>query len=215
MNARSTTVSATHVGAERVRSGELGYSLMEVMVVAGLAMVLSAVAIPMIGSALSTFRLGGDAHSLTNAVSLTKMRAAATFTRARLFVDRSNNSFHIEQWDNTAGAWVADGGTTTLSSGVSFGFGPVTAAPPNTQATIGQAPACLDTATPAHAIGNTACVLFNSRGIPIDAATSNPTTLDALYVTDGTAVYGTTVAATGTMRLWLARYSSIPSWTQQ
>jgi Tfp pilus assembly protein FimT len=200
---------------ERLRSVEHGYSIIEVLVVAGLAVVLSAVAIPMIGSSLSNVRLGGDAHSVSDAVALTKMRAAATFTRARLFVDQSSNSFHLEEWNNTTGAWVVDGGTTTLSSGVSFGFGPITAAPPNTQAAIAQAPACLNTANPAQPIGNTACVLFNSRGIPIDATTSNPTTLDALYITDGSAVYGTTVTATGTMRLWLARYSTTPSWTQQ
>jgi prepilin-type N-terminal cleavage/methylation domain-containing protein len=217
MSKLSKRDSATnqYVRGARVRTGERGYSMIEVMVVVGIGAVLSAVAIPMVGSTLSNFRLGGDAHSVSNAVALTKMRAAATFTRARLFVDRTSNTFHIEEWNNTTGAWVVDGGTTTLSSGVQFGFGPVTAAPPNTQAIIDQAPACLDTASPAHAIGNTACVLFNSRGIPIDGATANPTTLDALYVTDGNAVYGTTVAATGTMRLWLGRYSTTPSWTQQ
>ena len=44
------------------------------------------------------------------------------------------------------------------------------------------------------AIANTACIMFNSRGVPIDS-TFAPTGDDALYVTDGMAVYGVTVAA--------------------
>jgi Tfp pilus assembly protein FimT len=189
--------------------------MIELMIAVGLAGVLSAFAVPMIRATLGNFRLGGDAHSLSNAVMLTKMRAAASFTRARLFVDLSTNSFHVETWSSGAGAWVTEGGATTLATNDTFGFGVVGGAPPNTQAAIAQAIACLNTATPAVAIGNTACVLFNSRGIPVDSTTLNPTGSYALYVTDGTAVYGSTVSATGSIRLWRTQPSATPAWVLQ
>jgi hypothetical protein len=58
-------------------------------------------------------------------------------------------------------------------------------------------------------------VLFNSRGIPVDAATLNPTPNYALYVTDGTTIYGSTVSATGSVRLWRTKRAAVPSWSQQ
>ena len=73
---------------------------------------------------------------------------------------------------------------------------------------------CQDTASPPVDITNTACIIFNSRGIPVDN-TGSPTGLDAVYVTDGTSVYGITVAATGFIRTWQTNYSSTPSWTLQ
>ena len=74
--------------------------------------------------------------------------------------------------------------------------------PPNTQANLLQAPACLDNG--GAAIGNTACVLFNSRGIPIDGS-GNITGNSALYLSDGTATYGITLSATPLIRLWWSK----------
>jgi prepilin-type N-terminal cleavage/methylation domain-containing protein len=195
--------------------GESGFTIMELLVAVGLSGVLIAIAVPMIGSTLGNFRLGGDAHNVTNAISVAKMRAAATFTRSRLYVDLSTNSLHVETWDSASSSWKTDGGTTYLATNDRFSFGVVGAPPSNTQTTIGEAAACLNTATPAVAIGNTACVVFNSRGIPVDASTLNPTGNYALYVTDGTAVYASTVAATGSIRLWRTGPTATPNWTLQ
>ena len=52
-----------------------------------------------------------------------------------------------------------------------------------------------------YAIGNTSCVIFNSRGIPVDAGGA-PTGGNGLYITDGVGVYGVTVTATPLVRLW-------------
>src|SRR5262249_59769880 len=134
----------------------------------------------------------------------TKIRSAAKFTRARLFVDLTNNAFHMEILDTNVVPpalphWTADGGTTYLPTTVKFGFGPVATPPPNTQAAINQAAACTDDA--GVVIANTACIIFNSRGIPIKP-NLNPEDQDALYVTDGTTVYGVTVLATGFIGTW-------------
>jgi prepilin-type N-terminal cleavage/methylation domain-containing protein len=186
-----------------------GFSLLEIVLVVGLIGVISAIAVPMFGNAIAGFRLSGDARSVSNAAAVAKMRAASDFSRARIFIDLTAGTHHIERWNKTTSAWNVEGGITMLSSGVSFSYGPVTVPPPNTQATIGQASQCLDdTATP---IANTACIMFNSRGVPIDASFA-PTGADALYLTDGSAVYSVTIAATGMLRLWRALPVAVPTW---
>jgi hypothetical protein len=112
-------------------------------------------------------------------------------------------------------AWITDGGSTTLSTGVTFGFGAIAVAP-NGQASAQSTP-CVTAA--GAAIANTACILYNSRGIPVDpsGAAPNvgaPTGNDALYLTDGTAVYGLTLSATGQSKLYRTNISSA-SWSLQ
>jgi len=188
-----------------------GVTLLELLFVCAVLAIVMAIAVPMSGNALGFFRLSGDARSTSNSISLAKMRAASVFSRVRLFVDLSSNSYHLETWNKATSTWDAEGGTNRLSSRVSFGYGSVSAAPPNTQATIGQAPFCKD--KDGNDIGGTACVIFNTRGVPIDA-TGAPT-MDAVYLTDGTAVYGVTVSATGMVRMWRTPPSATPSWVLQ
>jgi prepilin-type N-terminal cleavage/methylation domain-containing protein len=198
-----------------------GFSLIELMVVVAIMGVLVAITVPMSGNAIRYLKLSGDAREISNATAVAKMRAAAKFTQSRLYIDKAGKSFYIQTFTRTAttecatvGAWCSEGGATNLSSTVSFGFGPVSTPPPNTQTTINQAAMCQTTdATPVD-IANTACVIFNSRGIPVDN-TGSPTGVDAVYVTDGSAVYGITVAATGFIRTWQTNYAATPSWTQQ
>jgi prepilin-type N-terminal cleavage/methylation domain-containing protein len=191
-----------------------GFSLVEIMVVVGLIGVVSAIAVPMMGNALGFFRLSGDARSTANAISLAKMRAAAVFGRVRLYADLSTNRFHLDTFDKTTSTWVVDGGTTSLSQRVTFGFGVVSAPPLNTTPVISQAPLCKSNAVPPVDIANTACIIFNSRGTPIDS-TGAPNSLGALYLTDGTAVYGITLSATGMIRTWRTNPTVTPTWTMQ
>jgi Tfp pilus assembly protein FimT len=191
------------------RSRESGFTILETVFVVGLIGVISAIAVPMFGQALAGFRLSGDARSVSNAIALAKMRAASNFSRVRLYADLSARSHHIEWWNKTTSTWVTDGGVTSLNTGVTFSYGVVGAPPPNTQTTIGQASVCNDDA--GDPILNTACIIFNSRGVPIDSSFA-PTGADALYLTDGSAVYGVTVAATGMLRMWRTLPVVTPSW---
>lgn len=195
--------------APAARGSARGFSLIEVLIVLACLAVVSGMAVPMMGSTLGSYRLSGDARSLTSTLGLAKLRAASGFTRTRLFVDLAANSFHVELWQKTGPGWVVDGGTVPLSPTVTFGIGVVAAAPPNTQAAIAQAPACLG--NDGAAIANTACVIFNSRGIPVDAAGA-PFGADAIYLTDNTAVMGITLSATGLTRLWRTNPTAVPSW---
>jgi hypothetical protein len=173
--------------------------------------VVSAIAVPMFANAIASFRLSGDARSVSNAMALTKMRAAGNFTRVRLYVDLNGKTHHMESWNKVTSAWTTEGGSTHLSQGVSFSFGVVAAAPPSTQTTIGQATKC--TTNVGAEIANTACIMFNSRGVPVDGSFA-PTGADALYLTDGAAVYGVTVAATGMVKMWRTLPRAVPSWVR-
>ena len=211
----------TRTSNEKPRIVEGGFSLLELVTVLGLSMVLAAIAVPMMGNSIGNFRMSGDVRGLSNAVSLAKLRAATQFSKSRLYVDFSVNGFHIETWTKpvgaTPGSWATEGGITYLSANNEhYSFGVVTTPPANTQAAISQAPNCLTSA--GVAIGNTACIVFNSRGIPVtDAAnaTGGPTNADALYLTDGTVVYGINLLATGVIQLWRTNPSATPSWTLQ
>jgi type II secretory pathway pseudopilin PulG len=214
--------SGTNAGNAAGPAGgaENGYSMLEVLMVVGITTVLAAMAVPMTSQTLGNFRLSGDARSLTNAAMLAKLRAASDFTQSRLYVDLNARTYHVETLQKNPAAWIADGGTTTLSWNVRFAWAGVATPPPNSQAAIGQAPACV-TAAGAQ-IANTACVLFNSRGIPVDPVVGQPapvvgapTAADALYVTDNSAVYGLTLSATGLIKLWRTNPTVVPSWAMQ
>lgn len=194
-----------------------GFSLIELLMVLAIMGVLAAVTVPMSGNTIRYLKLSGDARELSNATAVAKMRAAAKFTQSRVYVDLTGRQFYVQTFDKTTSTWTTEGGAVSLSSTVSFGYGPIATPPPDTQTTIGQAPACetLAGSPPVPvAVANTACVVFNSRGIPIDG-TGSPTGLDAIYVTDNSAVYGITVAATGFIRTWQSHYTSTPTWTLQ
>jgi type II secretory pathway pseudopilin PulG len=195
-----------------------GFTLLEMVMVFAVGIIIAGVALPYMNRTLAYQKLAGIARSVSNATAASKMRSAAKFTRARLYVDLNGNSYHLEILDTSVvplppagGHWVADGGTTYLPTNVTFGFGPVGTPPVNTQPAMGQAANCTDDNL--TAIGNTACVMFNSRGVPIkDDGTGNPTDADALYITDGTNVYGVTVLATGFIGTWHTPSAAAPAW---
>jgi prepilin-type N-terminal cleavage/methylation domain-containing protein len=193
-----------------IRNSGKGFSVLELVVVLGVVGVLLAVAVPKMG----VFGGPDDARNLSNALSLAKMRAASNFTQARLYVSVGGRSQHVETWSKTAVPpdWVAVTGPTLLSNGVAFTFGSVGTPPPNTQPAVAQAPLCLD--KDLNAIAGTACVVFNSRGIPVDN-TGTPTNNDALYMTDGTKIGAVTLSAAGLVTVWGAPLIPDPAWARK
>lgn len=174
---------------------------------------IAVIGIPFTANTFAMFRIGGDARMILNAVSVAKMRAAASFTQARIYIDVPARTHHLEVLQKGAvPAWVADGGTKALAMGDNYGFGPALVPPPNTTAAIAQAPPCR--AIDGTVIANTACIIFNSRGVPVDPAGA-PTGVGAIYLTDGVTLYGVTLSATGQLRLWRGLSAGQPTWVQQ
>jgi Tfp pilus assembly protein FimT len=195
--------------AAPLRGSSAGYSLIELVAFLAIVVTLAAFVMPFTRSALTAMNLTSDSRNVSSATSLAKMRAAAFFTKARLYVDLAGGTYRVERWrKGVAPGWVTEGTVAPLSPTVTWGFSSITAPPPNTQASIAQAPLCHDNAD--QPIANTACVVFNSRGIPVDN-TNTPVANGAFYMTDGATVFGVTVSAGGLIRLWRSNLAT-PAW---
>jgi Tfp pilus assembly protein FimT len=173
--------------------------MMEMLLVLAIGFIIAGFSIVTYLRMQRNLRSAGDARDIHGEISLAKMRAAAYFTQARFFADLDDRMFRIEVWDKNNNTWTEEGGRVVLSSGVNFGYGGLSTPPAGTQASIGQAPQCRDSS--GASISGTACVVFNSRGIPVDSSGA-PTALDAIYLTDGGSIYGITVTATGLIQTW-------------
>jgi type II secretory pathway pseudopilin PulG len=212
---------------------QAGFTILELLVVIGMSIVITAMAVPRYVAVTANLRASGDLRSLGGLLSQAKMRAASDFTHARVYADLTNNVYQLQVWNKAGnaglGCWVADadptntcltygggrpsGSTFVLAQGDTFGFGGLTTGPTPGQATIAQAATCLDNANAAVA-GTTACIVFNSRGVPINATTLAPISTGAFYLTNGTVVDGVTISATGSIQSWVSPAASA-SWYSQ
>jgi len=173
---------------------QLGFSILELTVVVSIMVTVLAVAVPSATSITRNYRIAGDARVTSAELNLARMRAAADFTHARVYMNLSANTFHLEIWNKTSACWQTDGdtnactvaGSPVISLGVSdtFGFGTLTTGPTAATSTIAQAPACtvgVAGAAPGSTIANTACIEFNSRGYPVKS-TNAIVANDAIYM---------------------------------
>jgi hypothetical protein len=208
--------------------------MLELLVVLALSFTLGTIAVLGYQNVVNYLRVAGDVRDLNGLVGQAKMRAGADFTHARAYADLTANTFHLEIWNKAgnggAGCWqtVGDANACTavgspvhpLAPGNTFGVGNVGTPPPNTQtqAAFNQWPSC-DNGNKGT-IANTACIVFNSRGlsVPIVAGTISttgaPNSNGAFYVTNGTVVNGLTVSATGSVQTWSTQ-ASAAAWHKQ
>jgi Tfp pilus assembly protein FimT len=199
------------------KSQQQGFSAIEILLVVAISMVIVGIGVPVYVTVTNSMRVAGDLRNLTGVTAQAKMRAPADFTRARIYANLNGGSFQLQIWKKAgSGCWVADadttstcltyssgapsGSVTALSQGDTFGYTTLTVGPTPGQATIGQSANCLDNS--GATLANTACIVFNSRGIPINASTLAPLATGALYLTNGTVVDGLTISATGSIQTW-------------
>lgn len=194
------------------RPHERGFSLIEVLLVIGVMGVIAVMVLPQNGRTAAAVRLKTDGRNIANMISLTKMRAASAFSRARLHVNTATNQYSVQVRNKDTGAWQTEGATYRTSPGVTFGYGSLPSPPPDTQPTIHQSPACRNDADDAD-LANTACIVFNSRGIPIDSSLAAYGE-NAIYLTDGVGVYVTTITATPLVRRWWSP-ATVAAWVKQ
>jgi prepilin-type N-terminal cleavage/methylation domain-containing protein len=219
------------------KSKQRGFSLLELLVVIVIMGILAAMAIPNFLRLQRNARLNGDAHGLSEALSIAKMRAAANFTESRVFfyTGSTNPYFRVEVWNKTAnsgvGCWVPDGilnpgtgttncvtttGTTNnetfLSAGVSAGYGTVSNGPDGAAIQQGSSAGCLGGGTSpitGSAISSASCIQFNSRGFPSSATSAG------LYIWDGTRIFGSTSNAMGLVHTYEIDATGSTTWTPQ
>jgi Tfp pilus assembly protein FimT len=211
---------------------QAGFSTLELLIVVAMSVIITAIAVPSYLNTAAYLRAAGDLRSLNGVTAQAKMRAAANFTHARVYADLGGNAYQLQVWYKAgnagAGCWVADSDPTNtcltytsghpsgtafnLSQSVTFGFGTLATGPTPGQPTPKQAAACLDNAN--STLGSsTACVVFNSRGIPIDS-TGAPLATGAFYLTNATVVDSVTVSATGSIQAWSSSATSA-NWLAQ
>ncbi len=134
------------------RVEQSGFSLLELAVVMGIVMVMLVVSMPVLATTLYSYRVKGDASSISNMISLARMRAAAGFAHGELVCSSTQNYCQVQV--------VSSDGTTTqemtryLSTGVSFSTAGVSAGAGN------------QTGAPVQNL----TMIFNSRGYPINSS---------------------------------------------
>lgn len=183
------------------------------MVVVAIIGGMAAIGLPLSTGMIDDIKMRGDAQALSAAVAQTKLTSAAKFTHARLFANLTTNSYRIQVWNRTGTpGWVAASDEMFLSDRSRFGFGSVVAPPPNTVAALIQAPECTDDL--GVGISDTACFVFNSRGISI-VSTGTPAATQAMYLTGPSGVFAVILGATGQLQVWRTSQTGANAWRQQ
>src|SRR5687767_7554362 len=110
----------------RCPSATKGFSMIELIIVVTVILVLGLVAGPSLSKTMATYRGSAAISGVAGQLALSKMRAAADFTRTKLAIDTANGTWVRQIYDKTAAAYVTEGGTQYLPRNVSFGYGSIT-----------------------------------------------------------------------------------------
>lgn len=115
-----------------------GVTLLELLVVMVIISIGAALTTPNIGGWMTNYRLRSAAREVASALRLAQIKAVSTNTPHQVVFDTVNDSYII-QYRDTSGAWVAEGGTQTLPTGVQINtnFGNVAIFASNSTATDG------------------------------------------------------------------------------
>lgn len=174
---------------------------------------MAAIGIPLSTGMIDDFKSRGDAQGLSSAIAQTKLTSASKFTRARLYVNLTTNSYRIETWTKTGTpGWTAASDEIFLSDRSTFGFGSVSAAPVNTLGTLTQAPACLDNV--GAVIAGTSCMIFGSRGTPMTAA-GLPASSQGFFLHGNSGTFAIIMGAAGQLQVWRTTQTGASTWRQQ
>lgn len=148
------------------RRAQRGFSLVELMIIAILFVILSALAVPSVLGLTRDLRTGGDVRGISTQLALARMLAASKGTKSRLNFNLAANTYQVEVWNSGTAAYQLQGSAINLAQGDSFGYGTV-ATPAGQQTTIAQ----------------TSPIYFNSRSLATDS-TGAATASSVIYLTN-------------------------------
>ena len=162
---------------------DLGFTSFELTIVLSLMLIVGVMSIPSLRRTLEVYRGSSASRGIAGQLALSRMRAASDFTRTKLSIDTTNNTYVRSVFNKTSGTYDTEGGTQYLDQRVSFGFGSITAA-----------------AGGQTSIAQTTDIYFNSRGIPIDSG-GTPIGTDVIYLNNNAGTYyAVSVNMTGQIR---------------
>jgi Tfp pilus assembly protein FimT len=159
-----------------------------------IALIAASIAVPSLRGTMAAYRGSAAIQGLASQLSLARMRASSSFTRSRVAIDTTTQTYRRDLLDKATTTYRADGTDLPLGSNVSFGFGGITT-PAGGQSTIQQSTQ----------------IYFNSRGMPVDVAGA-PIGTYAVYLNNDGRYYAVTINTVGQILTW--RYNG-SAWAPQ
>jgi len=101
------------------RHGSRGATLLEVLIAAGIMLILLAVGVPNLSRLRSPYSLAGATRQIAADLQAARQRAIARNVRYRINFDVTHAMYTIER--EQAGSWVADSAPQPLPSGAQLG----------------------------------------------------------------------------------------------
>ena len=149
-------------------------------------MVVSAMAIPSLTSAMRSLQLAADARSIASALTYSKLSAISQMTRYRVTFDLEGNGWNLEKFNRTTDDFEIEQENIISSgdaeSGIAFRSS-------STHALTGLPSTSSSTIT------------FNSRGIPVDEG-GVPTANNVVYISKDDSEYAISVSLAGKVQVW-------------
>jgi prepilin-type N-terminal cleavage/methylation domain-containing protein len=176
--------------ARRSRT-QRGFSLLQLLFVVAIVGIISAIALPSFVNTSRPYRLRNDAHALASLITMARMRASVEFAHVEVSCTTNTTPatciLESSQFPNATSFVVgSEPQKIYLSSGVSFGIPTTITTPVRNQGVAYQGDLPQNTPTTT----NTPVIVFNSRGLPVDALTGLiPTSDYVLYLKDTTGNY--------------------------
>jgi Tfp pilus assembly protein FimT len=168
----------------KVKKDARGFSLVELCILLGMVMLVSAMAIPSLSDAMRGMQLAADARNIASALNYAKLSATSQMKRYRVSFVLAENRWQVEKFNNTSGLFEAEleGSTLSTESGIAF------------QTTSGDA-------LTGYPSSSSTAMTFNSRGIPVDDS-GVPTTNNVVYISKADSDFAISVSLAGKVRVW-------------
>ncbi len=164
------------------KTDQTGFSLAEVLVIIAVIAIVAGFTIPMLSSSVDNWQLTGNAREIATTLSTAKLSSTAQMNHYQLSFAPSQNRWRLNRLNKTTNAFDLQF-EYQLSKGVDF------------KASSTSAPVGFPTSS-------SSTITFNSRGIPIDITSGNPTANNVIYLSNDVDNYAITVSLSGKVQIW-------------